>query len=277
MGDLKPLGSEKLKGDEKLKRILELAYYNKTSNVNESTNNYEYIVESNNGCYGIVKEKDGYYVKKGLNESTLNYIGGLFMKNKNKFPSYAEALKRLELLKGQEEINEATKYVLKTKSPESKTNVSSEMGTMTPEPELPTDTSSSENMDDMGTENNLDLPVEPDDEFGSDDDGFGDDENTETGETGLKMIQKLTGRLGEKLRSLDDELESKDLKYVLNSVISAIDLTKLDEEDMEDVLSKFESEEMDSDDKSTFNDETDTELPNDETDTELNERFGGFD
>jgi hypothetical protein len=35
------------------------------------------------------------------------------MKNKNKFGSYAEALKRLDLLSGQEQLQEATKYVLK--------------------------------------------------------------------------------------------------------------------------------------------------------------------
>ena len=66
----------------------------------------------------IAKEiKDGYYVKKGLNESSLDYIGGLFMKNKNRFNSYAEALKRMELLNGNE-LNEATKYVLKQSKPE---------------------------------------------------------------------------------------------------------------------------------------------------------------
>ena len=93
MGDLKPLGSEKLNGDEKLKRILELTYYNNPtpkSNLKKS----EFVTESKaGGVYGIVKEKDGYYVKRGLNESTLDYIGGMFMKNKNKFNSYSEALK----------------------------------------------------------------------------------------------------------------------------------------------------------------------------------------
>ena len=48
-----------------------------------------------------------------LNESSLDYIGGLFMKNKNKFSSYAEALKRLELLRSQE-LQEETKFVLKS-------------------------------------------------------------------------------------------------------------------------------------------------------------------
>jgi len=32
MAELKPLGSEKLNGDEKLKRILELTYYNNANN-----------------------------------------------------------------------------------------------------------------------------------------------------------------------------------------------------------------------------------------------------
>jgi hypothetical protein len=118
MADLRPIGSEKLNGDEKLKRILELTYYN-NKNVNTIKKSSEYLSESKaGGVYGIVKEKDGYYVKRGLNESSLDYIGGLFMKNKNKFNSYSEALKRLELLKGQEELQEATKYVLKNKPQE---------------------------------------------------------------------------------------------------------------------------------------------------------------
>ena len=32
MADLKPIGSEKLSGDDKLKRILELTYYNQNKN-----------------------------------------------------------------------------------------------------------------------------------------------------------------------------------------------------------------------------------------------------
>ena len=81
----------------------------------------ELVKESTTGgVFGIVKEKDGYYVKSGLNESSLDYIGGMFMKNKNKFNSYAEALKRLEYIKGQEDIQlqEATKYILKQNKPQ---------------------------------------------------------------------------------------------------------------------------------------------------------------
>ena len=80
MGELKPLGSEKLAGDDKLKRILELTYYQSPTSEKPSS---EIVKESKTGVYGIVKERDWYYVKKGLTEDSLDYIGGLFMKNKN--------------------------------------------------------------------------------------------------------------------------------------------------------------------------------------------------
>ena len=87
MSDLKPLGSEKLQGDDKLKRILELTYFNQ-KNKSSNSNKAELVKESTSGgVFGIVKEKDGYYVKRGLNESSLDYIGGMFMKNKNRFSS----------------------------------------------------------------------------------------------------------------------------------------------------------------------------------------------
>jgi hypothetical protein len=61
MSDLRPLGSEKLPVDEKLKRIMEIANYgiNTKSTINEgqSTKAVEFIKESSNGVYGIVKEK----------------------------------------------------------------------------------------------------------------------------------------------------------------------------------------------------------------------------
>jgi hypothetical protein len=64
MAEIKPLGSEKLQGDEKLKRILELTYYNE-KNKKSNTNKAELVKESTNGgVYGIVKERDGYYVKR---------------------------------------------------------------------------------------------------------------------------------------------------------------------------------------------------------------------
>ena len=88
MSDLRPLGSEKLPVDEKLKRIMEIANYGRTpkSTINENklNKNVEYLMVADNGVYGVVREGSSYYVQKGINESSLDYIGGMFMKNKNK-------------------------------------------------------------------------------------------------------------------------------------------------------------------------------------------------
>ena len=120
---MKPLGSEKLTGQEKIQRIIEIANY-KTNNhsINESTT--EYTKNAVDGkTYAIVKENDGYYVKTGLNESSLDYVDGILNKTRNKFNSYSGALKKINLMikplneefnNGKEDpvLNE-TKYVLK--------------------------------------------------------------------------------------------------------------------------------------------------------------------
>ncbi len=239
MADLKPLGSEKLKADEKLKRILELTYYNE-KNKKTASAKPELVKESKTGCvYGIVKEKDGYYVKSGLNESSLDYIGGMFMKNKNKFNSYSEALKRLELLKGQEELNEATKYVLKPSSPKTESPLSDPAAdapiappTEEPAPAPVADMPS----DDMGAEP---APT-PDAEMSPE----GGEESAESKRSDyMAEIQKYAGKLGQELRDQHMKMESDDIKYVLNMVISAVDLDKLELEDLEEIGKKFEREE----------------------------------
>ena len=237
MGDLKPLGSEKLKGDDKMRRILELTYYN-PGNTEKKSVDAEYLSETKIGTYGIVKEKDGYYVKKGLTENTLDYIGGMFMKNKNHFRTYAEALKRLELLKGEELLQEDTKYMLIINKPKPSVDTSeglppapvpTDAAPVAPPAADPTMPGAEPSPDEMG-------PETPD--MGDEDDG-GDF---------LKGIQKLTGKLGEKLRGHMDEMESDDLKYVLNSIISAIDLNKLEDSDKDEVVSQLEGDEETGDD-----------------------------
>jgi hypothetical protein len=227
MADLKPLGSEKLQGDEKLKRILELTYYgNKPKSPVQ--NNSDYITESYNGTYGIVREKDGYYVKKGLNESSLDYIGGLFMKNKNRFSSYAEALKRLNLLSG-EQINEATKYVLKQNSAESTPPMPAEMPS-----EMPAE---------MPAEMPSEMPSEmPDGEMPLEEPD-GETEPNDKPSDYMSEIQKFAGKLGQELRDQKSKMESDDIKYVLNMIISAVNLDKLEEDDIEEIGKKFDRDE----------------------------------
>ena len=75
MGDIKPIGSERLEGMDKLRRIMEIAKYKEVprQEINDlSTTNYTIRLADGN-LYGIVKEKSGYIIKKGLNESNLDY------------------------------------------------------------------------------------------------------------------------------------------------------------------------------------------------------------
>ena len=227
MGELKPLGSEKLSGDDKLKRILELTYYQTEVNTGIPA---ETIKESKNGAvYGIVKEKDGYYVKKGLNEQSLDYIGGLFMKNKNKFSSYAQAYKKLEFLIEQEKLEEATKYVLKRPKP-------------VPQEEAPAPMPTGETPPPMATPDDTTMPPAGEEVPGMPEDDIDNDmsPSPEAEEEYLKIIQKLTGKLGERLRDYEDKIKSEDIKYVINMILSAVDLKKLEEADKEEILDKID-------------------------------------
>ena len=129
MADLKPIGSEKLQGQDKINRILEIARYkeNTPSSLNETSRvEFERVLADGNN-YEIVKEKSGYVIKKKVNES-LEYIEP--MKNRKHYGSYSAALKRLNLIAGEvnrlteneEEVSmfnlgEQKKFTLKTPKP----------------------------------------------------------------------------------------------------------------------------------------------------------------
>jgi hypothetical protein len=257
MGDLRPLGSERLQGTDKLKRIMEIATYGQQTESTKEYKSADYSIQLADGnYYGIVKEKSGYIVKKGINESEFDYIEP--MKNRKYHKSFSQAMKKINLLAGELNrvhehvenislIGEQKKFVLKTPKSEE------------PSPEEPAiddemdlDMGDDELDLDMG-DDELDLDM-GDDESDSDSDmsgdeldlDMGDDESEGSGIDGIKIIQKLTGKLAQKLRTMDQKqgLGSSDIKYVLNSIISAIDLIKLNEEDREDILSKFESDDI---------------------------------
>ena len=89
MAKLKAIGSEKLEGADKLKRIMEIATY-RTSSTGIKEGATEYSINLPDGMdYHIVKEKQGYIIKKGINESTLDYMEP--MKNRKYFSSYSQA------------------------------------------------------------------------------------------------------------------------------------------------------------------------------------------
>lgn len=296
MGDLKPLGSEKLQGMDKINRILQIAKYKETDkeNVNENSS-LDYTIQLADGyTYGIVKERLGYVIKKGLNESLLDYSGP--MQQRKYFRSYSEAMKKLNLTAAElnriheneegisligEQTAQKKKFVLKLPKtnktpdvgggeetttpppapapapppaepiPDAVTPPTGEdMGGMPPAPEGEdmggmTPSPTGEDMGGMpeapegedmgGIPPAPEGPSEDDFDLGSDEGGRG---------TSLKSIQRLTGKLSQRLRSIekDKSLESDDIKYVLNSIISALNLDNLEEDDRDDILSKFDEE-----------------------------------
>ena len=245
MGELKPLGSEKLAGDDKLKRILELTYYQSPTSEKPSS---EIVKESKTGVYGIVKERDWYYVKKGLTEDSLDYIGGLFMKNKNRFSSHGEAFKKLEFLTEQE-LSEATKYVLKRNNPEPKPQEEA------PAPMPTTDVAPPPPAPDAG------MGVPPEGEMAPPEGDIAGEDPAGDPNDYMKVIQKMAGRLTQKMGVYKDQLESKDLKWILKMVIAAVDLDKMDEADLEEILSEFEDEEDMAEPTSDFPTDDNGEIP----------------
>jgi|13_taG_2_1085334.scaffolds.fasta_scaffold53693_1 hypothetical protein len=272
MSDLRPLGSEKLPVDEKLKRIMEIANYgmNTKSTINEgqSTKSVEFIKESSNGVYGIVKEKEGYFVKKGLTEGSLDYIGGIFMKNKNKFRSYSEALRRLELISGQESLNEAKKYVLKTKDSAPVADAPVEDVPAEPVADAPVDDAPIDDLPpaDSGMEDEI-----PSDEPAIEPEGEEEGKRSDY----MAEIQKFSGKLGQSLRDVKEKMESDDIKYVINMVLSAVNIDALDEEDREEIAERFENKDEFSDEEGMDDipseDSMDDEVPNEPSDEELDE------
>jgi hypothetical protein len=61
----------------------------------------------------------------------------------------------------------------------------------------------------------------------------------------FKTIQKLTGKLTQKIRQFgsENDMSSEDIKYVINMVLSSVDLDTLSFEDKDEILGKFESDE----------------------------------
>jgi hypothetical protein len=257
MADLKPVGSEKLTGQEKLNRIMEIARYKEVpvSNVNE-TSTKEFSINLSDGIdYQIVKEKQGYIIKKTISESNTDYIEP--MKNRKYFSSYSQALKRLNLMakelnrlneneEGMSLFGEQKKFVLKTPKPaepEMAPPAPPSEPPPVPSPELPP--SPEGEPSDMGAD--ADFPSGDDMGMEPDTDSMGDEgmESPSGEEVTFKMIQKLTGKLTQKIREYEGDkgLTSENIKYVINMVLSSVDLTNLSEEDKEDILSKFESDE----------------------------------
>ena len=130
MGGLKPIGSEKLGGMDKIRRIMEIANYNhQLPNNNVELKSTEYRLGLADGnSYEIVKERQGYIIKRNITESYSDYMEP--MKNRRYYRSYSEALKKLNLMakefnaiyeneEGTNLFSEQKKFKLKVPKPKS--------------------------------------------------------------------------------------------------------------------------------------------------------------
>ena len=266
MADLKPIGSEKLQGQNKIARILEIAHFkeNRPSNINETSKDEYSRTLADGNEYHIVKEKLGYVIKRKVNES-LEYIDQI--KNRKHFDSYSSALKRLNLMIKEQNVlygnekeislfGEQKKFVLKTpksSAPEDTMDVppppAGDTGMDVPPPpagdtgmDVPPPPSGDEGMDvppPPSGDEGMDMEVPPP----SDDEGdIEPAEPDDEGEVTMKTIQKLTGKLGQKIRVVNDSvgMTSDDVKYVINSILSALNVSLLDEDDKQDIIDRLE-------------------------------------
>ena len=266
------INPKSLKGRDVFNRTLELM--DKLTPINESVINasLEFIKRAPNGLvYTIIRENHKYFIKSTDN---LDYIGGLQNKMRESYPSYEEALKHLNMkfqqinelhniksgynlfeqdsVDSEDVSNEETglkekKYKLKVKSekggsPE-ETPMTSPEETPSPEMESPSieDVPASpegEETSDMDSLPGGESPEETPEEtpMGGEEDE--EDIDIDEEEDPKKYIQKLTGRLGQKLRELS-EVDPKLEKYVINSIISALHVDKMDKQDRIDIIKKF--------------------------------------
>ena len=290
MGKLRPIGSERLEGMEKINRIIEISRYkeNIPTPVNEVKSTEYGIMLADGNTYKIERDKNGYVIKKSINESEMEYLEP--MQNRKYYPSYSQALKRLNLitkevntLVGNEEnislFGEQKKFTLKTPKPapveappmpEPAPALAPAPTDMPPAPDAGMDMPEDPTMGDEG----MDMPEDPEmDDQGMDmgDEGMdmGGEPEGEEGMVTFKSIQKLTGKLGQKIRKLnqgEEPISSDDTKYVINSILSALDLSQLSDEDVEEIMTRFEDnedmgdEDMDMPEEPEMDDE-DMEMP----------------
>jgi hypothetical protein len=235
----KLIGSEKLEGKEKLQRILELTYKGLNESKEEVKTDSNFLVKEgvDGKNYAIVKEMAHYFIKVSDNKENLlkedfNYMGGVVYNTKYKYNSFADAVKGLNTflynlkeslnVKKEYTILENDRFVLRQPEPTSQP---------TPVPQPPVQ---SEPQPQMQTEPQMDNLTDEPTDMGGD---FGDDEDSLT-----RQVQRLTGKLGQKIRdsyNAKEGFDDKMVKYVMNSIISAIRFENLNPQVKETLIGRI--------------------------------------
>jgi len=307
----KNINPKTLKGQDKLNRMLDLMVKMNTLNESKSYSELELIKKGPNGVvYGIIRENHDYFIKtsnKALGQflaEDFSYIGGLQNKYDERYKSYAEAIKHLNMKFDM--LNES--YGI-----ENNTNIFESDGVafgggvgfgfvMEEEDEEDQNVGEKEIISDADADLEeqkkvlkVDAPKaeepvedevedEPEVDMGGDIadvefDEEGDEEgdvalDSEEGDDNTKKIQKYTGKIGQMLRDMD-EVDSDLEKYVINSIISAMHLDEMDEGDKEDIIAKLEGEEEGDEFDDEGGEEVDMDLDAEEPTEEVPAPEGG--
>lgn len=249
---------ENLKGKNIIERMNQLMNYGKTTKpaVKEGRNwaDLEYSIKAPNGkTYGILRDQAKFYIKESIHDNPtvqdFEFIGGHINGSKKHYANYSHALSYLNLMIA--EMNQ--------KNPKSKSINLLECGYK----EKPMDENKEKEVDEKTVLKLPQAPAAPAPapqaapaqqpkgnpglDMGNDTEDNGDeldlgDEGHDEGSIGdseeEKEIQKLTGKLGQKMRELDTP-DADLTKYVMNSIMSALDLQDLDDSDQKQIMKKI--------------------------------------
>jgi hypothetical protein len=300
MSGLRPIGSEKLEGLDKIKRIIEISRYNEhvPQPVNENESKEYRLDLADGNTYEIVRERQGYIIKKSINESSIDYIEPI--QNRKYFSSYSQALKKLNLMakefntlhentEGTSLFNEQKKkYKLKVRKPKADAEPVNEPAPApvaevppAPAPEIPAEPEMPPMDTEMPPMGGSEMPApggeepmmepgmgeEPDmgEEPEIEDEEIDVEVDKEKGPSEFKRIQILVGKLAQKIRQYeeDKDLSAKDVKYIINSILSALDVEVLDEDDIEQIIAKLEGEEDEEGEEEEVDVDMEEEIPSD--------------
>jgi hypothetical protein len=310
MSGLRPIGSEKLEGLDKIKRIIEISRYNEhvPQPVNENESKEYRLDLADGNTYEIVRERQGYIIKKSINESSIDYIEPI--QNRKYFSSYSQALKKLNLMakefntlhentEGTSLFNEQKKkYKLKVRKPKADAEPVNEPAPApvaevppAPAPEIPAEPEMPPMDTEMPPMGGSEMPApggeepmmepgmgeepmmepgmgeEPDmgEEPEIEDEEIDVEVDKEKGPSEFKRIQILVGKLAQKIRQYeeDKDLSAKDVKYIINSILSALDVEVLDEDDIEQIIAKLEGEEDEEGEEEEVDVDMEEEMPSD--------------
>ena len=312
---------KKIKGQDKLNRIKDLMSKMNTLTESKSFSELELIKKGPNGVvYGIIRENHDYFIKTSEKTSgnfvatDFNYVGGVKNKYDERYKSYAEATKHLnmkfDMLNESFNIKKGNSIFESDGTQSGNATAFSEMqgglGFVLEKNDSPahpgqtcdeahpeqtikeahpwTEVENEEEeetliADEKKSVIKVDAPPAPApppiedevevDEFATDEVGGDEFEaeeeidiegGEEEGDEYTKKIQKLTGKVSQMLRD-KDEPDSELDKYVINSIVSAIDWEEIDDEDVEDIIAKIEGEDEEDGDGDEFgSEEVDVDL-----------------